>query len=166
MGLSMSKGILHIYRDRLGRIDNVDSSLTRHAYQHRVSKWTLALLRAYISMAIHNAWKTARHCLDPSLTLRDIYENLIHFLADDICLRERAPKSTVPRISEKRAKHFLVPIGNKKNCAYCLSLDPPVRSHTTLQCQECSLPCHTRCFPMLHGIVDHQQLGESDCNRK
>ena len=80
--------VLKAYREHLGRIDNVNSSIIRYRYPHRNRKWTSAFLHRLIKLALHNSRVTVQSIHGKNYSLRQVTEALIRQLGEHVCVRE------------------------------------------------------------------------------
>ena len=141
--------ILQAYRERLGRVDNVDGSLAQFMYPHRATKWTLALLRGVIRLCLHNTWVIVRSRSDDNLSIRLVIEEVIDHLASNIGLRLRSA-SLLPTPARSRHKYDISPI--KSACLICSSSELVDPKRTFGICVACNVHIHKKCFA--HHVVN------------
>ena len=148
--------VLQAYRERLGRVDNVDATLTRYIYQHRGSKWTLALLRGLISIACHNSWIIVKHLSGQDFPFSEFLTKLVQHLAGDLCIREKPSRNMKAQKKARSAKHSVTTSPTTGSCAHCKGKKkPPSSMRTYLKCDDCGVHLHKRCSAPYHQNVSN-----------
>ena len=83
----------------------------------RVTKQNLELLRGLLRVVACNTRVIVRAKLNVDLTLKELFEHIVHYLSDSICFRNRRA-AAVPQPRRTQAC-YLIEIQKRDWCSYC-----------------------------------------------
>lgn len=134
------------YRKWLGPIDHADRQLHLYLPQHRNIKWTQALFRGLLKVAVNNCFIIAQQ-LEFVDSLLETELLLIDYMSNDHTLRQNVLK---PVYMQKTTgtNHWPKKKAKSRDCAACLLKSK--RSRTPYVCLTCGIHLHPDCFELYH----------------
>lgn len=137
---------IYWYRKWLGNLDHFDRWLHQYLSEHRNIKWTMALLKALLKIAVNNTCILAQE-LGFGITLKECILQVVDHLAGTHSLREEASRPAY-KVRTTGHGHWPKQLDKPRPCAYCMVNNK--KSNTTYSCSICEAPLHALCFSLYH----------------